>query len=40
VPTKAEKVKLARLEETIKHKNQIIAAVTEEALELKKKLIC
>jgi len=39
VPTKAEKAKVARLEETIKHKDQIIAAVTEEALELKKKLI-
>jgi transposase-like protein len=39
VPTKAEKVKVARLEETIKHKDQIIAAVTEEAIELKKKLM-
>jgi transposase-like protein len=39
VPTKAEQAKVARLEEAIKHKDQIIAAVTEEALELKKKLI-
>ena len=39
VPTKAEKAKVARLEEVIKHKDQIIAAVTEEAIELKKKLI-
>ncbi len=38
VPTKAENAKIARLEETIKHKDQIIAVVTEEALELKKKL--
>ncbi len=38
VKTKAELSKIARLEETIKHKDQIIAAVTEEALELKKKL--
>jgi len=39
VPTKSEQTKIARLEEAIKHKDQIIAAVTEEALELKKKLI-
>ena len=39
VPTKAEKSKITRLEEVIKHKDQIIAAVIEEALDLKKKLI-
>jgi len=35
----AQMIQNARLEEAIKHKDQIIAAVTEEALELKKKLI-
>jgi hypothetical protein len=39
VPSKAERAKISKLEEAIKHKDQIIAAVTEEALELKKKLI-
>jgi hypothetical protein len=38
VPTKAEQTKVARLGEVIKHRDQIIAAVTEEALELKKNL--
>lgn len=38
VPTKTELSKIVRLEEAIKHKDHIIAAVTEEALELKKKL--
>ena len=36
VPTKTELSKIAKLEEAIKHKDHIIAAVTEEALELKK----
>jgi transposase-like protein len=39
VPTKVEQAKVVRLEEAIRHKDQIIAAVTEEALELKKKLM-
>jgi transposase-like protein len=39
VLSKAEQTKITRLEEAIKHKDQIIAAVTEEAIELKKKLI-
>jgi transposase-like protein len=38
-PSKATKRKITRLEEELKRKDQIIAAVTEEALELKKKLI-
>ena len=38
VPTKAAR-KIHTLEEEIKRKDSIIAAVTEEALELKKKLI-
>lgn len=37
--SKASQKKLTRLEEEIKRKDQIIALVTEEALELKKKLI-
>lgn len=37
VPKAAEK-KINQLEEELKRKNQIIAVVTEEALELKKKL--
>ena len=37
VPKSAEK-KIHRLEEEIRRKDQIIAVVTEEALELKKKL--
>jgi transposase-like protein len=37
--SKATQHKIARLEEEIKRKDQIIALVTEEALELKKKLI-
>ena len=37
LPKNAEK-KLAQLEEELKRKDQIIAVVTEEALELKKKL--
>lgn len=38
-PSKATKRKISRLEEELKRKDQIILAVTEEALELKKKLI-
>jgi len=38
MPKKAEK-KINRLEDEIKRKDQIIAIVTEEALELKKKLV-
>lgn len=38
VPRSAAR-QLSELEEALKHKDQIIAAVTEEALELKKKLI-
>ena len=38
VPKPVER-KIASLEETIKRKDQIIAVVTEEALELKKKLM-
>ena len=38
VPKAAER-KIASLEETIKRKDQIIAVVTEEALELKKKIV-
>ena len=38
VPKSVER-KIASLEETIKRKDQIIAVVTEEALELKKKLM-
>lgn len=37
--SKATQHKIARLEEEIKRKDQIIALVTEEALDLKKKLI-
>lgn len=37
--SKATERKITRLEEDIRRKDQIIAAVTEEALELKKKLI-
>jgi len=37
--SKASQQKISRLEEEIKRKDQIIALVTEEALELKKKLI-
>lgn len=37
--SKASQHKISRLEEEIKRKDQIIALVTEEALELKKKLI-
>ena len=36
-PSKAQRAKLKRLEEELQRKDQIIAAVTEEALELKKK---
>ncbi len=36
---KSVKRKITSLEEAIKRKDQIIAAVTEEALELKKKLL-
>jgi len=38
VPKSVER-KISILEETIKRKDQIIAVVTEEALELKKKLV-
>jgi len=39
VPSKAVKNKIQKLEEKLQDKDRVIAAVTEEALELKKKLI-
>lgn len=39
IPSKAVKDKIQKLEEKLRNKDQIIAAVTEEALELKKKLM-